>query len=510
MNSKITYIIDESGQINKTWTSSYNPGLSVHWLSDSSILRTTNTGMLGGGVQRIAWNGMVQWEFQYHNPPQYSAHHEAIQLPNGNVLMIADERKTNPEAVQAGHDPSTLVFQLDPDYIIEVKPTGPTSGTIVWEWHVWDHLIQDFDPTKDNYGNVSQHPELLDINFMDDNDPMPFNWIHINSVDYNPSLNQILLSARNCNDIWIIDHSTTTQEAAGHTGGSYGHGGDFLYRWGNPQNYKRGDESNRQLFFQHYAKWIKPNCPGAGDILLFNNWVGGAAYSSVDEIVPPVNVNGTYYLPPGGVYGPTAPVWRYIVSPGSMHISSAERMPNGNTLICNGEQGLMFVVTPDGTYVWQYQYSEPHSLNYIFNADYIPPVTPPTHPNLDTTGSLNWNQVAPGSTVTGSFEVKNIGTGILNWTVNTSSIQWGTWTVTPSNGSTMHSEVVSVSVVVPDVEDGSFSGYLRVENVNNASDYSLVPVVCTTPLNQHMFPAHETSFKTHLWFRFFLLIRNLS
>ena len=51
-----------------------------------------------------------------------------------------------------------------PDSLVEIKPTGKTTGELVWEWHLWDHLVQDFDKTKLNFGDVAQHPELVNIN----------------------------------------------------------------------------------------------------------------------------------------------------------------------------------------------------------------------------------------------------------------------------------------------------------------------------------------------------------
>ncbi len=63
-------------------------------------------------------------------------------------------------------------------------------------------------------------------------------WLHTNSVDYNEEFDQIVVSVRHFSEIWVIDHSTTTAEAAGHSGGNSGKGGDLLYRWGNPEAYR--------------------------------------------------------------------------------------------------------------------------------------------------------------------------------------------------------------------------------------------------------------------------------
>ena len=93
-------------------------------------------------------------------------------LPNGNVLLIVWDRKTTEEAIAAGRRPEmTGDKHLIVDSLVEIKPTGKTTGEVVWEWHLWDHLVQDFDKTKANFGNVGEHPELVNINYGEDELP---------------------------------------------------------------------------------------------------------------------------------------------------------------------------------------------------------------------------------------------------------------------------------------------------------------------------------------------------
>ena len=362
-----TYLIDNDGSLIHSWGT--GAGFSAYLLDDGSLIRSSNfgpnpsfsgaTGFGGlGGVRQFAWDGTPVWEFEY-STADYMSHHDLEVLPNGNVLIIAWEHKTDVEAIAAGRNPDLLKDgELWPGHIIEVEPTGATGGNIVGEWHAVDHLIQDFDPTKDNYGVVADHPELIDINFGQPFTSRPADWLHANSIDYNPEFDQIVLSLRQFSELWVIDHSTTTAQAAGHSEGSSGKGGDLLYRWGNPQAYRAGDGSEQKLFVQHDAQWIEPGLPGEGNILVFNNGDGRPEgnYSSVEEIVPPVDSFGSYSLTPGQAYGPQEPEWTYANPPDfySGFISGLGRLPNGNTLINSGAQGTFFEVTPEGETVWRY------------------------------------------------------------------------------------------------------------------------------------------------------------
>jgi len=185
-------------------------------------------------------------------------------------------------------------------------------------------------------------------------------WNHTNSIAYNAQLDQIALSVLGFNEIWIIDHSTNSKHAAGHTGGKSGKGGDLLYRWGNPRAYGAGTAADQHLFAQHDVQWIQHGLKGAGNLLVFNNGRGrpDGNYSSVDEIVPPVDNNGRYMHKAKTAFGPAKPLWSYTASHKtdfySGHVSGAQRLGNGNTLICAGESGTIFEVTPKKQVVWKY------------------------------------------------------------------------------------------------------------------------------------------------------------
>jgi hypothetical protein len=407
LNSTTTYLVDMAGQLMHSWPSRYEPGQAAYLLEDGSLLRAGREpgnrhfggGGIGGRVERIAPDGTVLWEYVCADERRCQ-HHDIQPLPNGNVLLIVWEKKTRAEALAAGRDPRRMTGdELWPDCIIEVKPEGATGGRIVWEWHVWDHLVQDVDPGLPNYGMVADHPELIDVNYRrsvpratpaelrrlrslgyvggavqadeeESEGQLPDmvgaaearhpDWCHTNALDYNARLDQIALSVHVFNEIWIIDHSTTTAEAAGHRGGRYGKGGDLLYRWGNPRAYGAGGPEDQQLFAQHDVRWIAEGAPGAGHLMVFNNGPGRPAgrYSSVVEIAPPVDAAGRYRLERGKAFGPAAPVWEYAAPHKadffSSHISGAERLPNGNTLICAGEHGRVFEVDARGEIVWEY------------------------------------------------------------------------------------------------------------------------------------------------------------
>lgn len=365
MHNGHTYLINNDGQIVNSWVDgNTEPGRMAHLLPNGHLLRSVSVpnsgpatgGGDGGRITEYDWSGNKVWQFDY-STPQYSMHHDLRMLPNGNVIVLLVEVKTLAEMTAAGFRPNILQSGfsiLVPDAIIEIEPQRPTGGKIVWEWHVWDHLVQNYDATKSNYGVPSAHPELVDPNASPGQ--IASFWNHMNGIDYNPDLDQIMVSVRGNSEFWIIDHSTTTAEAKGHSGGKSGKGGDLLYRWGNPSMYGAGRNTDEMLYQQHDAQWIPKGRPGAGNILVFNNGVNrpGGNYSSVDEVTAPVDASGNYTISAA----PKTLVWTYAGTGTERYydgdVSGAERQPNGNTLICYGTHGLIEEVTSAGEIVWKY------------------------------------------------------------------------------------------------------------------------------------------------------------
>ena len=369
LRSGTTYLIDNDGMVVHSWESEYRPGAVTILLENGHLLRSAKldteiftAGGSGGRIEEYDWDGNLVWEYEYASD-QYFAHHDISVLPNGNVLILAWDRKTREDAIAAGRDPRLLEDdELWAEQIVEVRPTGASGGEIVWQWSLWDHVIQDDDYFVANFGIVANNPQLIDINYFNPSRPEggEDDWVHGNSLDYNAELDQIMISARHFDELWIIDHSTSTAEAASHSGGTSGMGGDILYRWGNPQAYRAGDAEDQTLFLQHDAQWIRPGLPGEGNILVFNNGNGRTPenYSSVDELVPPVDDSGNYALTPGEAFGPDSLTWTYEAPTPtdfySSFVSGAQRLSNGSTLVAAGAQGAIFEVMPDGQIVWRY------------------------------------------------------------------------------------------------------------------------------------------------------------
>ena len=380
-----SYLVNNELNVINEWTHPRGAASMPYLLPDSTLVYpyrvespTMGAGGVGGGISKYSWNGDLLWNFEISNNT-YQHHHDVEPMPNGNILVIAWERKTADEAYAVGRQSiDNSLNEMWAEAILEVEPVGTDDANIVWEWHIWDHLIQDVDTSLSNYGVIADHPELQDVNYGNagsNQGPGGPNgdWKHMNAVSYNESLDQIVLSSRHHDEIYIIDHSTTAEEAGGHTGGIYGMGGDYLYRWGNPQTYNRGTNSDHLLGSPHGVNWIPEGYPGEGNLILFNNNYSSNT-SAVFEIMTPLNENGTYDIGAGQPYGPDNPVWFHAGGFHTQMQGGAFRQPNGNTLVTDCDDAYMFEVTNDHEVVWSHDYgggqtfiarAQKYTLNYL-------------------------------------------------------------------------------------------------------------------------------------------------
>jgi len=377
-----TYLIDMAGNVVHTWPKF---GSWAELLPNGNILST--------GITETDWDGNLVWEYRGENIANLErVHHDKVRIFNQQLgiettLIIAEIKVFYDEAVANGSDPDNNISEDVPATVDEILEID-RDGNIVWRWFQWDHIIQNYDATKLNFGDPAA-PEnwgRLDVNVnYNTSQGLSDDWNHFNGMDYNPTLDQIVLSSRHHSEFVIIDHSLSTEEAATRAG-------DYLYRWGNPWNYGQGDQptynpvvnGHQQLYGQHDIQWIDEGLPGAGNFLVFSNGnfgPFGTAHSTIFEINPydgPM-ADGVYIQQHDAGYTDTGSnadglqsnqvVWkfnsvmyhRFAKGFFSNHGSQCNRLSNGNTYVISQEQGHMFEVTygdPENNVlpevVWEY------------------------------------------------------------------------------------------------------------------------------------------------------------
>lgn len=344
------FLVNNCGEVVNQWEFNEKPGLTAYILENGNLLRAGRN-----NLETRDWDNNIIWSFDMQ-AAGYSQHHDIEPLPNGNILCILSRDYSRAEIITEGKDPNYIDASFKIDEIVELQPIGTNNATVVWKWEFMDHFIQDFDNTKLNYGTVENHPELIDLNYND----LTSDIIHLNSIDYNQDLDQVMISARHMNEIYIIDHSTTTTEAAGHTGGIYGKGGDLLYRWGNPEAYKQGNATDQKLFLQHDARWVTNGYSDEGKITVFNNGgIDGSFTNSSIHVLAPEIISGEYQIDnlkfkpinyewswQGNILGTTVQEGRK---------SGTHALQNGNMMICETSEGRISEIEKNGTLVWSYK-----------------------------------------------------------------------------------------------------------------------------------------------------------
>ena len=378
--SNTTYLIDENENIAHTWNLNTECNYTVALKKNGNLVRgTKNNGNTlsgaadAGRVQEIAPDGSIVWDFVYSDS-EHLSHHD-LTLVGDNVLITAWEVKSAAEVTAAGYSTNSEKW---PTHFIELEDDGNGGANIVWEWHIWDHMCQDIDPNGINYtANISDHPELIDVNMIQAQGGPGGgggDWFHVNGVDYNEELDQIVFSSRFASEIYIIDHSTTTAEAASHSGGNSGMGGDIMYRWGNPSNY---GISGTQVIPNavHDARWItNDGRPNAGFLQIFNNSGVSNNVSAIDGIETPWDsISNSYLRNPGQAFEPISYTTRYECAYSASGQSSSDRMSNGNIYVNassgQGGSGVMYEVDMSGNIIWG-PYQAATQKGFRYECDY--------------------------------------------------------------------------------------------------------------------------------------------
>lgn len=292
------YLIDLHGAVVHSWRMPHPPGLYGHLTPAGTLFYCGKTPEQSDRfISGQPWKGGAVLEATWDGDILWEVrhpdhHHDATKLRNGNVLLLclAPLPRDLAAHVRGGIPGSEHHGEIYADYLVEMT----TGGQTVWEWRSWEHL----DPVTTPITAVQEFRH---------------EWTHGNSVVETPDGN-IIVSFRNISTVAIIDRCN----------------GEIIWRLGAPP------------LAQQHAPTPLPN----GNLLIFDNGThrldAPLPYSRVIEVDP-----ATKEI-----------VWSYQARPPfdffSPLISNAQRLPNGNTLICEGSFGRLFEVTREGEVVWEY------------------------------------------------------------------------------------------------------------------------------------------------------------
>lgn len=362
-------LINKCGEIVHRWDNVHSTDLHTKLLPNGNLMYIRDN-----VIYERNWDNEIVVEVRIDPKESTLAIvYEVIKLDNGNYLCVARRQWNSQNFKNIGWD----YFRGQPflmDGVVELSP----QGKVVWEWSLGDHTVQGKDSSLSNYGDPA-----TEIGKVDPTKVGSFDWTQresfmINGMDYNPELDQIVVSVRKMGEVMIIDHSTTTEEAATSSGGRYGRGGDILYRWGDRKNYAQGTAQDKYLYYQHNPNWIQHG-EDKGKMMIYNNGLNrpnvvfGQQYSSAVVIDIP-HENGFYEVGSQGYYGPELPdleIDRPTTNTDfySGYTSSAKVAPNGNILITVGGDSRLLEVNREGDILWEYY--QPLSP-YIFRTELYP------------------------------------------------------------------------------------------------------------------------------------------
>lgn len=343
---KTPYLVDKGGNVKHSWSFETFLGNDFELLPNGKtlgIFKSTNPiftfGGYGGIINLYDKHNDLEWTYEVSNDNEI-AHHDVELLKNGNIMIMVWEK------IEVDTHQNFGVDFDQPIYVEKLIEVNPETNEIVWQWRSWDHIIQEHDNNASAYGIVNQNPHKIDINYNLQSDG---DFMHANGIDIDEANDLIYISVNFFSEIWVIDHSTTTEQASTSLGGNYNKGGDLIYRFGNPLAY--GDTQEQRIFYRnHFPNLLENGVPGEGNILVYSNFgENNSSQSHVYELQLP----DVLALEPGNVLPPEI-VWSFTdENLFYSKISGADRLQNGNTLICEGDFGI-WEVTPDKEVVWKY------------------------------------------------------------------------------------------------------------------------------------------------------------
>lgn len=387
----MSYLVDMEGRLVRTWNIGTNP-------------RFTDGGTLldavGGNPsnqnswKELDWDGNTVWQYTEARS-NYHGHHDFAKIYNPKLgdstfIYITNKDLTSAQCLAAGCDASNNYTGAQMDAIVEVD----MQGNVIWEWCFFDHVVQDMYPSiTTTYGVIANNPGKIDLNLRGNS--VKSDWNHCNSLDYNEALDMIVINSVH-GEFYVIDHGNTfiPNDADSSIVLAASTAGDFKYRFGDPAKYDKGDPpsvldnwekataGHKQLGGSHNIQWINPGLPGEGNFMVFcngQNLFELTPQSYIIEINPFLNSAGTNT---GNFVSPPDAGYRIVNSPNSNLMkekknvskqivwsfssknntsfystigSGAERLPNGNTLVCSMNDGHFFEVEPNDTsIVWEY------------------------------------------------------------------------------------------------------------------------------------------------------------
>lgn len=388
-----THLISPGGEVVQTWPANLTGGgTPAYLLDDGKIVRTgirnrraTRRGPVASAdvLQIVDRHGQVIWEATSSGIGGAFFHHDIEPMSNGNILASTYHPLTGAEAHAMGWDIGDSETAWV-DGVIEIKPDLESGGMdVVWAWRFDDHLVQDINPAAANFGVVAEHPGRIDPNFPDNYAPRNSFRQHINSIDYNEARDQILLSSFIYNEIWIIDHAISREEAAGPAG-------DLLFRFGNPAAHDAGTIEDRIFLKQHDANWIAEGLPGAGNILVHNNNTvfspnfnpfneeDGARLQSelkgtsqIHELTLQTDKDGNYVRDSDGKFRANT-VWLWKSTDYFAPFQGgAQRLPNGSTLLTSSADNYAIEVGENNEIVAHFEAATPSYKAFKYTAEEV-------------------------------------------------------------------------------------------------------------------------------------------